>query len=48
MTRLVSLYPEFKLSYSAQVPEHLRHLIYSVWQYRYQELYINFLKSNLQ
>ena len=39
MTGLVSVYPEFKLSYSAQIPEQLRDLIYSVWQYRYQELY---------
>ncbi|CAD5953939.1 hypothetical protein [Planktothrix agardhii] len=39
MTGLVSIYPEFKLSYSAQVPEQLRDLIYSFWQYRYQELY---------
>lgn len=39
MTGLVSLYPEFKLSYSAQIPDQLRDLIYSVWQYRYQELY---------
>ncbi len=39
MPRLVSLYPEFKLSYSAEIPENLRDLIHSVWQYRYQELY---------
>jgi hypothetical protein len=39
MTGLLSLHPEFKLSHSAQIPEQLRDLIYSVWQYRYQELY---------
>lgn len=39
MTGLLSLSPEFKLSHSPEVPHQLRDLIYSVWKYRYQELY---------
>jgi len=45
MTELVSLYPEFKLSYSAQISEQLRDLIYSVWKYRYQELYEDYANA---
>ncbi len=39
MTLLSCYYPDFEISSSCEIPNHLRDLLHEIWQHHYEELY---------